>query len=106
MRIRKPDPITETNEIYTRISAVSDAFAHPVRIEIYRLILDCNRKRTPVRNKDLVEKFAHSQATISQHMQKLLYAGLITAKQDGASSYYYANIGVIEKYTRELRQIL
>jgi DNA-binding transcriptional ArsR family regulator len=39
-------------------------------------------------------------------MRKLLYAGLVTAKQDGPSSYYYANIGVIEKYTRELRGIL
>jgi ArsR family transcriptional regulator len=106
MRIRKPDPLTENNESYTRIAAVSDALAHPVRIEIYRMILASNRERVPVRNKDLVEKFPHSQATISQHMQKLLHAGLVTAKQDGTSSYYYANIGVIEKYTRELRQIL
>jgi ArsR family transcriptional regulator len=106
MRIRKPDPITEANELYTRIAAVSDALAHPVRIEIYRLILECNRTRVPVRNKDLVEKFPHAQATISQHVRKLTYAGLITAKHDGPSSYYYANIGVIEKYARELRQIM
>jgi hypothetical protein len=39
-------------------------------------------------------------------MQKLAYAGLVTAKREGVSSYYYANIGVIEKYARELRQIM
>ncbi|MDR2610937.1 MAG: helix-turn-helix domain-containing protein [Clostridiales Family XIII bacterium] len=105
MRVRKPEVIDESNEVYTRIAAVSDALAHPLRIEIYRMVLECNRNRIPVRNKDIVKRFPHSQATISQHMQKLAYAGLVTAKKEGTSSYYYANIGVIEKYARELRQI-
>ena len=105
MRIRKDLPIVSTDEgggetrgEIDEIARVSDALAHPVRIDIYKYIIKCNTERRPIRNKDLVEAFPYSQATISQHMNKLVIGGLIKAKNVGVSTYYYANIGIIGKY--------
>ena len=47
MRIRKePDAMQESDVLL--IAEVSDAFAHPVRIRMFRYIMKCNRERTPV----------------------------------------------------------
>lgn len=102
MRIRKQNNTAEEGKIQD-IASVSDALAHPTRIRIYRYILTKNSDRIPVRNKDIVNKFSCSQATISQHLTKLIIGGLVTAKQDGTSTYYYINIGAIEEYIKELR---
>ena len=38
------------------------------------------------------------QATISQHIKKLVEADLIQVKKDDKFSMYYANIGILGKY--------
>ena len=68
-----------------------------------RYILDCNAARTPVRNKNLVDAFPYSQATISQHVSKLVIGGLLEARQVGTSTLYYANIGMMSRYVDLLR---
>ena len=79
MRLRKESDEMLEEEIIL-IAKVSDALAHPARIKIFRFIMQCNRNRTSVCNKDIVEAFDYSQATISQHIKKLVNADLVQVK--------------------------
>ncbi len=97
MRLRKEADDLQEEEILL-IAKVSDALAHPARIKIYRFIMQSNRNRTPVCNKDVVAAFDYSQATISQHVKKLVDADLIQVKKNDKFSMYYANIGILGKY--------
>ncbi|HWQ79908.1 MAG TPA: metalloregulator ArsR/SmtB family transcription factor [Anaerovoracaceae bacterium] len=97
MRLRKEADDLQEEEILL-IAKVSDALAHPARIKIYRFIMQNNRNRTPVCNKDVVAAFDYSQATISQHIKKLTDADLVQVKKDDKYSMYYANIGILGKY--------
>ncbi|HVI40042.1 MAG TPA: helix-turn-helix domain-containing protein [Anaerovoracaceae bacterium] len=97
MRLRKEADDLQEEEILL-IAKVSDALAHPARIKIYRFIMLNNRNRTPVCNKDVVAEFNYSQATISQHIKKLVEAELVQVKKDDKFSMYYANIGILGKY--------
>ncbi|MDF2656251.1 MAG: ArsR family transcriptional regulator [Bacillota bacterium] len=97
MRLRKEADEMQEEEILL-IARVSDALAHPARIKIYRYIMQSNRNRTPVCNKDVVAAFDYSQATISQHIKKLVEAELVQVKKDDKYSMYYANIGILGKY--------
>ena len=97
MRIRKEFETMDDDQI-SEVAKMSDALAHPGRIKIFRYILKCNNSRKPVRNKDIVNEFDYSQATISQHLNKMVIADLILSEQRGASTYYYINIGMIGKY--------
>ena len=80
------------------IAQISDALAHPARIKIFRFIMQQNKARKPVCNKDLVEEFDYSQATISQHVKKLVTAGLIEVKKQDRFSYYYVHLGMLQDY--------
>ena len=97
MRLRKEPDTMQEDEILM-IAKVSDALAHPARINIYRYIMQCNRNRTLVCNKDVVAAFDYSQATISQHIKKLTDSGLIEVKKNDKFSYYYANMGALAQY--------
>jgi len=97
MRLRKEADDLLEEEILL-IAKVSDALAHPARIKIYRYIMQNNRNRIPVCNKDVVAAFDYSQATISQHIKKLVEADLIQVKKDDKFSMYFANIGILGKY--------
>lgn len=103
MRLRKEADDMQEEEILL-IAKVSDALAHPARIKIYRFIMQCNRNRTTVCNKDVVAAFDYSQATISQHIKKLVEAELIQVKKDDKFSMYFANIGILEKYLNATRK--
>lgn len=103
MRLRKETDDMQEEEILL-IAKVSDALAHPARIKIYRFIMQSNRNRTTVCNKDVVAAFDYSQATISQHIKKLVDADLIQVKKDDKFSIYYANIGILEKYLNATRK--
>jgi ArsR family transcriptional regulator len=96
---RNFDPIVE------EVAKSSAAFGHPLRIAIYRYILDCNARLIKVRNKDIVTKFGYSQSTISEHMNKLAIGGLITTKQDKTSTLYYANAGFVNEYIKNLNTL-
>ncbi len=102
MRIRKEFETMPDDQI-VQAANISDALAHPGRIKIFRFIMKCNSDRTPVRNKDIVAEFEYSQATISQHINKMIIAGLVLAEQKGTSTYYYVNIGIIGKYIEILK---
>lgn len=97
MRLRKESDELQEDEILL-IARISDALAHPARIKIYRFIMQSNRNRVTVCNKDVVAAFDYSQATISQHIKKLVDADLIEVKRNDKFSMYYANIGVLMRY--------
>ncbi len=97
MRIRKTTDNFEEKDI-EMIANISDALAHPVRLRLFRHIMQCNKAMETVCNKDLVASFDYAQATISQHMKKLVQSGLIEVKKQDKFSYYYANLGILMQY--------
>jgi len=104
MRIRKKTDLLEEEDIEL-IAKASDAFAHPARVILFRYIYTENLSRKKVCNKDLVEEFEYSQATISQHMSKLVSSGLIEMQKEGTKSYYYTNIGMLGRYLTTIRKL-
>ena len=104
MRIRKFNDNIETEDVQL-ITACSDAFAHPARVEMFRYIYSENLQRRVVCNKDLVKEFDYAQATISQHMRKLATAGLIDVQTKGTSSYYFVNVGILARYLNSVRKL-
>lgn len=104
MRLRKEsDEVLEEDIVF--ISKVSDALAHPVRIKILTFIFSNNKTNIPVCNKDVVAHFNYSQATISQHIKKLIDANLLQIKKNDRFSFYYMNIGIFAKYTNVLKKL-
>ncbi len=97
MRLRKEPDEMQEDEILL-VAQVSDALAHPARIKIYRFIMKRNRDRIPVCNKDVVEAFDYSQATVSQHIKKLVDADLVQIQKNDRFSMYYANHGKLMRY--------
>jgi ArsR family transcriptional regulator, arsenate/arsenite/antimonite-responsive transcriptional repressor len=97
MRLRKEANELQEEEILLT-ARVSDALAHPARVKIFRYIFVSNRNRIPVCNKDVVATFDYSQATISQHIKKLVDAELVQVQKNDKFSFYYVNIGVLSKY--------
>lgn len=103
MRIRKKTELLEEDEILL-IADVSDALAHPARVKLFQHIMESNKNMTVVCNKDLVAGFEYSQATISQHMKKLVNADLVQVKKEEKKSLYFANIGTLSRYLTATRK--
>ena len=97
MRIRKKIDTVPTDEVEL-ITLVSDALAHPVRLQLFRFIMQKNKAMELVCTGDLVENFDYAQATISQHMNKLTVSGLVETRKKDKYTYYFANIGVLIQY--------
>ena len=97
MRLRKELDEMQERDILL-IAKISDALAHPARIKIFRYIMTSNNKRERVCNKDLVNDFDYSQATISQHVKKLRDAGLVEVRKEDRYSYYYVHLGTLNDY--------
>lgn len=103
MRLRKEiDEMLEEEIMLT--ARVSDALAHPARLRIFRYIFLNNRNRTQVCNKDVVAAFEYSQATISQHIKKLVIADLVQVKKEDKFSFYYVNLGTLAKYIEAVKK--
>ena len=56
MRLRKENDDMVDEEILL-VANVSDAFAHPARVKIFRYIYMANRNRQVLCNKDVVEAY-------------------------------------------------
>ncbi len=97
MRLRKEADELQEKEILL-MARISDALAHPARIKIFRFIMQQNKERKQVCNKDLVANFDYAQATISQHVKKLEQAGLVQVIKKDRFSYYYVHLGVLNEY--------
>ena len=97
MRLRKEIDEMKERDILL-IARISDALAHPARIKIFRYIMAANKKRERVCNKDLVNHFDYSRATISQHVKKLKDAELLQVQKEDRYSYYYVHLGTLNDY--------
>ena len=102
MRIRKKsDQLPEEDVLL--IAKASDALAHTARVRIFRYIYTANMARALVCNKDIVAAFEYSQATISQHIKKLVESELVHVEKKDNFSYYYVSIGMLEKYLNAVK---
>ena len=97
MRIRKECDDLQEDDLLL-IANVSDALAHPARVRIFRYIIRKNAARIPVCNKDVVAEFNYSQATISQHLKRLIQSELIRVDKKDRFSYYSADLGLLGRY--------
>ena len=104
MRIRKTRDIIDEEEVLL-IAKASDALAHPARVEIFRFIYKENMARRMVCNKDVVAAVGYAQATVSQHLNKLVGSGLVQVEKKETYSYYYVNIGILGKYLNAVRKL-
>lgn len=104
MRIRKEiDQLPEDDVLL--IATASDALAHPARVRIFRYIYAANMNRELICNKDVVAAFEYSQATISQHIKKLVQSELVHVEKKNNFSYYYVNIGMLGKYLNAVKTL-
>lgn len=69
------------------ISIIFKALSNLTRIEMLKEILNCPN----CINGDMVNKFPLSQATVSQHLEVLVTAGLISIKRTGKKSICCVN---------------
>ena len=104
MRIRKETDSLEKEEIEL-IAQCSDALAHPARIGIFRFIYKANMARETVCNKDIVEAFDYAQATVSQHLSRLVGSGLLETQKKSSRTYYFVNLGVLQKYLNAVKKL-
>ncbi len=104
MRIRKETDILNKEEIEL-IAECSDALAHPARVEIFRFIYKANMQRQTVCNKDVVEAFSYAQATVSQHLSRLVSSGLVDYQKKSNRSYYFVSLGVLQKYLNAVKKL-
>ena len=101
MRIRKPLEIDNPDILF--LSKVSEALAHPVRVSILHYVMGNNEIRNDVCNSDLVKSFPYSQATLSQHVKKMVDADLFIIEKKDRFSMYSVNFETISKYTNILK---
>ncbi len=66
------------------LAALAKAIAHPVRVQILRML---ERKESCVCG-DIVEELPLAQSTVSQHLKVLKEAGLIRGEVDGPRVCY------------------
>jgi ArsR family transcriptional regulator len=104
MRIRSDKEINISEESKL-IASASDAFAHPLRVELFRYVYKENMQRKGVCTKELVAHFGYSQSTISQHMKKLLISGLLEGKRENSFLYYYVNLGTLSKFLNAVKKL-
>lgn len=60
------------------------SLADPVRLTILRLLADAEYRVV-----DLTEQLGLAQSTVSGHLASLRAAGIVGARPDGRSTYYY-----------------
>ena len=104
MRIRKEFEEWPEEEVML-IAKASNALAHPARVRIFRHIYNANMRRELICNKDIVQAFEYSQATISQHIRKLVFSELVRVQKRDNFSYYYVNIGMLSKYLEAVKKL-
>ena len=76
----------EVQTNYQQEAALLKALAHPLRLQIYHSLL-----RTGCHNVSCMEQHTGmSQSCISQHLQKLRAAGLVSAERVGNEVHYRA----------------
>ena len=103
MRLRSSQALDD--EDLNFMAAVSDALGHPARLQILRYVMRESVVRNDICNKELVGIFPQSQATISQHVKKLVEANLFSVNRENGFSFYSVNRETLEKFTSCLNEL-
>jgi ArsR family transcriptional regulator, arsenate/arsenite/antimonite-responsive transcriptional repressor len=74
----------EGDEALAELAGLAKAIAHPLRLQILRLL----QERTSCVCGDLVDALPVAQSTVSQHLKVLKEAGLIRGEVDGPRVCY------------------
>jgi len=69
---------------HERIAELAKALAHPARVQIVELL----SQQSECKGAELFAELPLAQSTVSEHVRILRDAGLVGAKQVGASSVY------------------
>lgn len=72
------------NQRQNNIAAMAKAMGHPARVAIIEYLIKTNKCICG----DLVNELPLAQATISQHLKELKFAGLIKGEVEGTSICY------------------
>ena len=107
MRIRKNDSSFNilTDEEILSAAKTADALAHPARIKMLQFILKANAERKIVTNKDVVAAFEYSQATVSQHLSKMIIGGILETKKQGTSTCYFVKAGSLVSFSKTILKV-
>jgi len=103
MRIRKA--VSSNGQEVDVLAQMADAIAHPARVSILKYVAQKNSVRNDVCNGDLVKFLDYSQATISQHVKKLVNADLLQTEKQNKFTIYYINREKLEQYINLLKAI-
>lgn len=105
MRIRRALDTKDNKTL--QLAKLADALSHPVRIALLKYLHEQTKVdvelRSDVCNSDLVKHLNYSQATISQHVKKLLVANLLIKRQVDKYSYYKIDYEVLNQYINKLQ---
>ena len=81
MAVRTPETFAPD---LVRLAEIARALGHPGRLQILRILADCNACICG----DIVERLPLAQATVSQHLRALRQVGLIRGEIDGPRTCY------------------
>ena len=101
MRIRTNTSHANISASDHKIAALSNAFAHPVRVALVRYLREKNGGKgvdNITCNKDLVALFGYSQSAISQHVKILKESGLFLTEKQDKFTHYFLNQALLEEY--------
>ena len=83
------EPFQDPADIVTRL----EALASPVRLEIFRLLVE--QEPTGLVSGDIAEHLGQSHNGISFHLKNLQHAGLVTVQREGRYQRYRAAMPVV-----------
>lgn len=93
LQITFVDYVMETSQDPGQIVARLEALASPVRLEIFRLLVE--QEPTGLVSGEIAERLDQSHNGISFHLKSLQHAGLVTVQREGRYQRYRAAMPVV-----------
>jgi ArsR family transcriptional regulator len=84
----------EFESTFTAYSEIAKALAHPARVAILKLLQENNYQSC----QNIVDQLPYTQSTVSQHLYKLVSAGLLESKGVKTSTIYSINSAALHKF--------
>ncbi|MEK7723769.1 MAG: ArsR family transcriptional regulator [Acidobacteriota bacterium] len=100
MRLRTEQNLENAKRIFN--AKIADALGHPLRIEIIEYVAEKNSVRNDICNGELVSKLPVSQATVSQHIKRLVEAEILIVRRENGFSFYTVNQVVLHKFLENI----
>lgn len=91
---RRCTVVASRKRISDELSTFCKALAHPIRVEIVKILL----KKSACGCGDLVEQLPVAQSTVSQHLKVLKECGLVVGEVDGPRRCYGLDRAAFERF--------